>query len=48
VFLVARSHRSRFTLATRRHATACAAAGAVLTVTGPWPAYNFVQDEHGQ
>jgi hypothetical protein len=49
VFLVARSHRSRFTLATRRHAAACASAGAVLTVTGPWPAYNFVQDdEHEQ
>ena len=45
VFLVARSHRSRFTLAARRHAAACASAGAIMTVTGPWPAYNFVQDD---
>jgi hypothetical protein len=45
VFLVARSRRSRFTLAARRHAAVCASAGAVMTVTGPWPAYNFVQDD---
>jgi hypothetical protein len=45
VFLVARSHRRKFTLAARRHAAACATAGAVTTLTGPWPAYNFVQDD---
>lgn len=45
VFLVTRSNRSRFTRTARRHAAACASAGAVMTITGPWPAYNFVQDD---
>jgi hypothetical protein len=45
VFLVTRSNRRRFTLGARRQAAACAAAGAVMTITGPWPAYNFVQDD---
>lgn len=45
VFLVARRRRGLFTSAARRHAAACASAGALMTVTGPWPAYNFVQDD---
>lgn len=45
VFLVTRGNRSRFTLTARRHAAACASAGAAMTITGPWPAYNFVQDD---
>ena len=45
VFLVARSQRGRFTSAARRQASACASAGAIMSVTGPWPAYNFVQDD---
>jgi len=41
-FLVASGARARFNAAARRHARACAADGAELVVTGPWPAYNFV------
>jgi hypothetical protein len=41
-FLVARGARARFKAEARRQASACAAAGAELTLTGPWPAYNFV------
>lgn len=49
VFLVPRSQRSRFTLTARRLEAACASAGAAMNVTGPWPAYNFVQeDEQGR
>jgi hypothetical protein len=44
-FLVALSHRDRFRNAARREADACARAGAQLTLTGPWPAYNFIQVE---
>jgi hypothetical protein len=35
---------SRFKHATRRAATDLAARGYRLTLTGPWPAYNFVGD----
>jgi hypothetical protein len=42
-FLVPGGHRARFKSAARRLAAASAAAGAELTITGPWPAYNFVQ-----
>ena len=45
VFLVTKRNRSRFTLTARRHVDTCASAGAIMTVTGPWPAYNFVQDD---
>jgi hypothetical protein len=44
-FLVAGGHRPRFKSAARRLAARSAAAGAELTITGPWPAYNFVQPE---
>ena len=44
-FLVAASKRNKFTTAARREAEACARAGAQLTVSGPWPAYNFVHGE---
>jgi gas vesicle protein GvpL/GvpF len=43
-FLVRASARSRFKSEARRQAAACAAAGADLALTGPWPAYNFVGD----
>jgi hypothetical protein len=42
-FLVPTGKRARFQAAARRLAQACARAGADLTLTGPWPAYNFVQ-----
>lgn len=44
-FLVPATARARFKAEARRQAAACAAAGAELTVTGPWPAYNFVAAE---
>lgn len=44
-FLVRSTARARFKAAARRQAAACAAAGAELTLTGPWPAYNFVASE---
>ena len=48
-FLVATTARARFTQAARREVAACASAGASMTLTGPWPAYNFVQpDERGR
>jgi hypothetical protein len=43
-FLVAAPVRSAFKAEARRQASACAAAGADLTLTGPWPPYNFVGD----
>ena len=44
-FLVPAVRRTRFTNAARREAEACARAGAQLTISGPWPAYNFVQTD---
>jgi Gas vesicle synthesis protein GvpL/GvpF len=44
-FLVAVSAQARFRTAVRRHASICRTAGADITLTGPWPAYNFVQAE---
>ena len=41
-FLVPASGRARFKSEAKRQARAVAAAGADLTLTGPWPAYNFV------
>ncbi|HJR58680.1 MAG TPA: GvpL/GvpF family gas vesicle protein, partial [Vicinamibacterales bacterium] len=41
-FLVASAQRTKFTQMARREAAACAAAGARMTLSGPWPAYNFV------
>ena len=42
-FLVLESRRDRFRTVALREAEACARAGAQLTLTGPWPAYNFIQ-----
>jgi hypothetical protein len=42
-FLVPSARRAKFRVAARRAAKACAEAGAEMTLTGPWPAYNFVQ-----
>ncbi len=42
-FLVPAGRRTRFKAAARRLAVAAAKAGTEVTVTGPWPAYNFVQ-----
>ncbi|HEX6974258.1 MAG TPA: GvpL/GvpF family gas vesicle protein, partial [Vicinamibacterales bacterium] len=42
-FLVPSTSIARFKAAARRAAARCADAGAELTLTGPWPAYNFVQ-----
>jgi hypothetical protein len=44
-FLVAVRDRRKFDAAARRHALACARASAQLTLTGPWPPYNFVSLE---
>lgn len=42
-FLVPAERRATFKASAKRLAAGSAAAGAELTVTGPWPAYNFVQ-----
>jgi hypothetical protein len=48
-FLVPVRHRTRFEAEAQRLASTCARAGADMTVSGPWPAYNFVQpDEEGR
>ena len=44
-FLVASAARARFKAEARRQAAACASAGAEMTLTGPWPAYNFVASQ---
>jgi hypothetical protein len=43
-FLVPAGRRTRFKAAARKLAAAGATAGTEITVTGPWPAYNFVQE----
>jgi hypothetical protein len=46
-FLVPSRSRTRFHGAAQKRADACATAGAEMVITGPWPAYNFVQSpEH--
>ena len=42
-FLVTDSRQARFKAAARRAAKICRDADAALVLTGPWPAYNFVQ-----
>jgi hypothetical protein len=42
-FLVPAARRARFKAAARRLAATAALTGADVTLTGPWPAYNFVQ-----
>jgi hypothetical protein len=44
-FLVPAGRRARFTSMARRLAAGSAKAGAQMTLTGPWPAYNFIQNE---
>jgi hypothetical protein len=44
-FLVPVAHRARFKAAVKRLAAEAQNAGAVTTLTGPWPAYYFVQIE---
>jgi hypothetical protein len=44
-FLVPAARRSRFKAAARRLAATAAKAGTDMTLTGPWPAYNFVQED---
>lgn len=47
--LVPVSARAAFAREARRQMAACSRAAAVLTITGPWPAYNFVQpSEHAR
>lgn len=46
--LVPASRKETFKLAARREAERCRTAGADLTLTGPWPAYNFVQLEEAR
>lgn len=48
-FLVPARTRARFSAEAERQASVCAAAGAQMTLSGPWPAYNFVapEDERG-
>lgn len=42
-FLVPVLRRTKFKAEAAKAANLCAAAGAELTLTGPWPAYHFVQ-----
>lgn len=42
-FLVPAARKTRFTSAARRAVKGCAKAGAYMTVSGPWPAYNFIE-----
>jgi hypothetical protein len=44
-FLVPVTSRTRFKKAATDAAARCAGAGAQMTLSGPWPAYNFVQDD---
>ncbi len=47
-FLVPTGRRARFKTTARRAARGCAGAGASMTLTGPWPAYNFIQPPEGR
>ncbi len=42
-FLVPAGRRARFKASAKRLAAASAKSGVTMTLTGPWPAYNFVQ-----
>jgi hypothetical protein len=46
-FLVRAPQRARFKAAARQAAAACEAVGAEMTLTGPWPAYNFIGHDTG-
>jgi hypothetical protein len=43
-FLVPRSAAVQFQAAARQAAARCRAAGGDLVLTGPWPAYNFIDE----
>ena len=45
--LVPSSRKLRFKAAVNREARRCREAGADLMLTGPWPAYNFIQGPDG-
>jgi gas vesicle protein GvpL/GvpF len=47
-FLIRTAMRAKFRAAARRAAKQSVAAGARMTLTGPWPAYNFVQPPAGR
>lgn len=44
-FLVPATRRARFKAAVRKLAATSAKTGAKMTLSGPWPSYNFVEDE---
>jgi hypothetical protein len=44
-FLVTSETKARFRAVAGRLAAACRKSGADLTLTGPWPPYNFVQSD---
>lgn len=46
-FLVPAEHRARFKAVARKAAARCEETGASMSLTGPWPAYNFVHLEDG-
>jgi hypothetical protein len=46
-FLVPSGRKLRFKAAVNREARRCRDAGADLMLTGPWPAYNFIQSSDG-
>ncbi len=41
-FLVTAGSRARFKAEVKRQSALCKSAGADMTLTGPWPAYNFI------
>lgn len=45
-FLVPARARTRFSAEAQRQSALCAAAGTQMTLSGPWPAYNFVASEN--
>ena len=47
-FLVPNARRARFRVAAKRMARTCADAGAEMTLSGPWPAYNFAEPPAGR
>jgi hypothetical protein len=47
-FLVPQSRRARFKSSARQAAIRCRAAGVDLTLTGPWPAYNFIESSDAE
>jgi hypothetical protein len=47
-FLVPIAKRTAFEAEARRQAASLSSAGAAMTVTGPWPAYNFVASSGGR